>query len=34
LFDNIFHNLKYTNIIWKNLVEVGEITSVRPIIKP
>ena len=27
LFDNIFHNLKYTNIIWKNLVEVGEITS-------
>lgn len=27
LFDNIFHNLKYTNIIWKNLIEAGQFTN-------
>lgn len=27
MFDNIFHNLKYTNIIWKDTIEVDQTTD-------
>ncbi len=33
MFDNIFHNFKYTNIIWKDIVEVGQTTSNKNILE-